>query len=117
MEGRSKNPNSRSAPTDSDKAIDAYNRGDYVTAVNEWRQLAEQGDARAQFSLAMLYWEGHGVSQDHIRAHMWWSIAVLHGHKSAAWNLEICESGMNHAQIEKAQDMARECVAKEYKGC
>ena len=27
---------------------DAYERGDYETALKEWRPLADQGDARAQ---------------------------------------------------------------------
>ena len=28
---------------------DAYNRGDYDTALKEWRPLAERGDAQATF--------------------------------------------------------------------
>ena len=31
------------------KGVDAYNAGDYVTALKEWRPLAEQGGAGAQF--------------------------------------------------------------------
>ena len=31
--------------------VDAYNRGDYATALDEWRPLAEQGDAPAQRGL------------------------------------------------------------------
>jgi len=29
----------------------AYNRGDYATALQEWRPFAEQGDADAQYNL------------------------------------------------------------------
>ena len=43
---------------------DAYNRGDYDTALREWLPLAEQGDADAQFNLAALYMKGQGVPQD-----------------------------------------------------
>ena len=36
---------------DNQKGMDAYNRGDYATALREWKPLAEQGNARAQFNL------------------------------------------------------------------
>ena len=35
--------------------MDAYNSGNYATALREWRPLAEQGDLRAQFRLGSLY--------------------------------------------------------------
>ncbi len=35
--------------------MDAYNLGDYTTAMQEWRPLAEQGDADAQYNLGLLY--------------------------------------------------------------
>ena len=42
---------------------DAYNRGDFATALREWRPLAEQGDALAQYNLRVLYRKGRGVPQ------------------------------------------------------
>jgi uncharacterized protein len=39
---------------DYDKGVAAYNAGDYATARQEWRPLAEQGDAEAQFSLGIM---------------------------------------------------------------
>ena len=41
--------------------MDAHNRGDYATALREWRPLAEQGMAIAQFHLGQLYARGQGV--------------------------------------------------------
>ena len=38
---------------------DAYNRGDYATAVHEWRPLAEQGELQVQ--PRPLYTKGQGV--------------------------------------------------------
>ena len=38
--------------------VDAYNSGNYATALREWRPLAEQGDPRAQFRLGSLYENG-----------------------------------------------------------
>ena len=34
--------------------LDAYDRGDYATALEEWRPLAEQGHAEAQVGLALM---------------------------------------------------------------
>ena len=34
---------------------DAYDRGDYASALREWRPLAKQGDAYAQFNLGVMY--------------------------------------------------------------
>ena len=46
----------------------AYNRGDYATAMREWRQLAEQGYASAQYNLGLMYRQGRGVPQDYTEA-------------------------------------------------
>jgi len=51
--------------------LDAYQKGDYVTAAKEWRPLAEQGSAAAQLNLGLLYLDGHGVPQDYTEAVMW----------------------------------------------
>jgi len=46
------------------EGLDAYERGDYDTALKEWRPLAEQGDASGQFNLGFMYDQGLGVPQD-----------------------------------------------------
>jgi len=42
----------------------AYERGDYDTALKEFRPLAEQGSVRAQLTLGFSYENGLGVPQD-----------------------------------------------------
>jgi TPR repeat protein len=42
-------------------AIDAAKRGDYETAEKEFRELATEGDAIAQYHLGVMYARGHGV--------------------------------------------------------
>gem|GEM_PF-7064546 len=42
--------------------LDAANRGNYVTALEQWPPLAEQGNADAQFSLGGMYYKGFGVT-------------------------------------------------------
>ena len=66
---------------------DAYNRGDYATALREWRPLAEQGDARAQYNLGVLYRKGRGVPQDDVQARQWYEKAAAQGQAKAQYNL------------------------------
>ncbi len=37
---------------------EAYDRGDYATALTEFRPLAQQGNAGAQFNLGQMYRKG-----------------------------------------------------------
>ena len=60
----------------------AYQRGYYAAALKFWRPLAEQGDARAQKSLGVIYAQGLGVyaqglgvPQDDAEAAKWHQLA------------------------------------------
>jgi TPR repeat protein len=64
---------------DFDKGFDAYNNGDYATALEEWLPLAEQGDAVAQSNLASMYYNGEGVLQDYKTAVKWYTLAAEQG--------------------------------------
>ena len=68
---------------------DAYNRGDFATALREWRPLAEQGDALAQYNLGVLYRKGRGVPQDDVQARQWYEKAAAQGQAKAQYNLGI----------------------------
>ncbi len=67
--------------------MDANNRGDYTTALREWRLLAEQGDALAQYNLGVLYRKGRGVPQDDVQARQWYAKAAAQGQAKAQFNL------------------------------
>ncbi len=67
--------------------LDAYERGDYDTALKEWRPLAEQGDADAQFNLGIMYDNGQGVPEDDREAVRWYRLAADQGHAAAQNNL------------------------------
>jgi TPR repeat protein len=67
--------------------MDAYNRGDYATALREIRPLAEQGDADAQYYLGVLYDFRKGVPQDFAMAREWYEKAAAKGHAGAQNNL------------------------------
>ena len=66
---------------------DAYQRGDFTTALGEWKQLAEAGDARAQFNLGVLFDQGKGVALSHVAAVNWWRKSAEQGFVSAQHNL------------------------------
>jgi len=102
---------------DHQKGLTAAQNGDYATALREFTPLAEQGIAEAQVNLGFMYKKGRGVPQDDIYAHMWWNIAASLGHDGASKNREIIAKKMSPADISEAQKLARECVAKDYKGC
>jgi len=66
---------------------DAYNRKDYKTAYKLWLPLAEQGDAKAQYNLGQMYYEGQGVPQDHKEAVKWYRLAAEQGFAKGQYNL------------------------------
>ena len=74
---------------DTETGMDAYNRGDYATALKELRPLAEQGDANAQFNLGVLYYNGEGVSQDYVQARQWFEKAAAQGYVYAQNSLGV----------------------------
>ena len=86
-------------------AVSAYDRGDYIRAGQLLRPLAEQGHARAQGNLGLIYAKGGGVSQDLVRAQMWFTVSAEEmssdeGRASLMF-LDDMASRMTAAQIEK----------------
>ncbi len=72
-----------------DEGVAAFDRGDYPTAIREWRPLAEQGVASAQALLGVMYAEGRGVPQDYAEAVKWYRKAAEQGHAEAQSNLGL----------------------------
>ena len=72
---------------DFQKGLAAAQRGDFVTALREWKPLAEQGDARAQYNLGQMYRQGLGVPQDYKTAVKWYRLAAEQGDADAQYNL------------------------------
>ncbi len=70
----------------------AYWRGDYATALQEFKPLAEQGDARTQFKLGLMYSNGQGVALDFSEAVQWYRKAAEQGDAGAQNNLGLMHS-------------------------
>ena len=62
-----------------DEGKAAYSRGDYATAVRQYRPLAENGDANAQYNLGIMYAKGRGVPRDDAKAVQWLRKAAEQG--------------------------------------
>ena len=98
-----------------------YGRGftlNYAEAVRWYKLAAAQGNASAQLNLGTMYYNGHGVVQDYVRAHMWMNLAAVKGDATnAVKSRDIIAARMSTQQIAEAQKMARDCQARNFKGC
>jgi len=72
---------------DMEAGLSAYENHDYATAMKEWRPLAESGNARAQFLVALLYYDGKSVPQDYGEAAKWFEQSADRGYTRAQYNL------------------------------
>jgi uncharacterized protein len=61
----------------------AYKKQDYAEAFREFRELAELGQPRAQFNLAVMYANGEGTTVSYTSAHAWASLARANGDPNA----------------------------------
>ena len=68
---------------DAQKGLDAYNSGDYETALTEFQPLADAGDVGGQFGLGQMYGNGFGVMMDDALAIKWYTLAADQGHALA----------------------------------
>ena len=67
--------------------LQAYDGGDYRSALENWQPLANAGDADAQVALAGMYLAGVGVPRDFKVAARWYKAAADQGHVQAQLNL------------------------------
>ena len=72
---------------DFNRGLEAYNRGDYATAMREWKSDAAQGNFVAQYNVGYLYESGQGVSQNYSEAARWYRLAADKGYALAQLNL------------------------------
>jgi TPR repeat protein len=95
----------------------AYNRGDYMPAIRLFRPLAEQGNAKAQNVLGVMFRKGEGVPKNPARARMWFSFAAARGDAKAKAELREVSRTMTAQEISQAEAMARACEASNYRAC
>jgi TPR repeat protein len=90
-----------------------YGQQDYTEALRLCRPLAEQGDAKAQSALGLMYTNGEGVQKDYAEAAKWYRKAADQGYaraQSALGYLYANGSGapQDYAEARKWYDKAAE---------
>jgi len=73
-----------------EKAQSAYAAGDYQTAAAQFKLAAENGNADAMYSLAVLYYDGTGVEQNYAEAVKYFRMAADKGDVNAMCDLGNC---------------------------
>jgi len=79
------------AAADYQAGLDAYQAGNYTTAMEQWQAVAAGSPldenpaiyAEAHYAIAMLYWQGQGVAQDDQQAYDWLLKAADMNHAGA----------------------------------
>ena len=107
------------AAADFAAGLAAYNKGDYITAFQEWRSLAEQGDAPSQYNLGLLYLDGHGVPQSPAEAAKWFKRSAEQDYTDAQHNLGAMYAtgqGVKRDYVQ-AYKWLNICAAKGNAGC
>ena len=84
---------------DYDAGLKAAQAGDFQTALKEWKPLADQGHAYAQYILGLMYADGEGVVEDDAEAARWLRLAADQGLAEAArWYRLAADQGHAGAQ-------------------
>ncbi len=98
--------------TDFHVGVEAWGRGDYERALQEFLPLAEQGHVQAQVNLGIIYSQGRGVPKDSFQAYRWYTLAASQDDDLAEKFKNHLEKSMTLDQLAEAQRLAREWKAK-----
>ena len=90
---------------------------DYQEAMKWFPLAAAQGDLDAQFNMGVMYAKGLGVKPDLVKAHMWFNLAASKGVSDGIKSREIVAQQLTSEGLAAAQKLARECLARNFKGC
>lgn len=100
-----------------EEGMAAYNRGDYVPAIQFVRPLAQAGNAKAQALLGVMYRRGEGVARSTAIAFMWLTLAAKRGDPKAKADLRTVSRSMTAEERAQAREMMQACEASDYRNC
>ena len=92
---------------------DAYDVGDFDTAMSAWAPAAESGDADSQYGMGLLYSEGIVVPMDDIQALKWFGLAAEQGHGEAQYKLGVMHANGWGVPMSEAEAMKWYTLASE----
>lgn len=83
---------------------EALDRDDPAAAVEEWRPVAQRGDAKAQYALGQIFEKGaDGVAADLVEAFAWFKLAAAQDFEAANDAVERLRAEMTPEQLQEAQ--------------
>ena len=91
------------AKADFNTASEAYNNKSYQQAFNEFHQLAQLGNKRAQFNLGAMYLNGEYVEQDIFKAYAWGRLSEHSARPEFSQIRKNIENQLTEAGLEKAE--------------
>jgi len=72
---------------DFNQAVEDYNKGGYIKALNTFYNMAKEGDPKAQYNVGLIYANGRGVQKDMEQARKWYEKAAKQDNGPAQYNL------------------------------
>ncbi len=82
-----------------DEGVQFYITGEYDKALAEFKPLAEQGDAKAQYYMGFLYHHGYGMKRDAAEAAKWFRMGAEQGEWQSQYYLGVIyEKGVGMKQ-------------------
>lgn len=94
-----------------------YGKRDYIAAADWFTKAAETGLPDSMFFLAHMHMNGEFLAQDPVKAYMWGYLAQQLGNNNGELLLMQIAETITANDIFRAEGMANECRAKEFKGC
>lgn len=86
-----------------DSGLSLFERGDYPTAYQELRPLAENGDPKAQYYIGLMTYSGKGVAPDSAEAIKWIKPAAEKGMADAQYIYALLLEGTHTGPVGKAE--------------
>jgi hypothetical protein len=93
--------------------LQAWEKGDYTTAMAHFRRGARYADKPSQGMVAEMLWNGQGTPVDRPLAHAWMQVASERGFKVMLLNRDRYWAAMDPAERERARALAPK-IAAEY---
>jgi TPR repeat protein len=87
--------------------VDAYVRGDYTAAFSQWRRLADQGNAFAQYWVVRMLARGEGTQKDAVAAVKYDRMAAEQGDTEAMQSLARGLRGGDKAAARKWEEASK----------
>lgn len=89
-------------PTSIGRGLQDFRQGRFAEALQDWRQGADQGEAKGALYVGVLYDSGLGVTQDYGQAMAWYKRAASAGSAAGAFNVGVLyDSGLGVAKDAK----------------